>query len=210
MEIATQYLINKRRYTKPMPALVHDLTDADLRELGDAYVERLRLRAPEGDHVTDKLLGNYNRIGLIKLALPNATIIHCRRNPVDSCLSIYSNHFADIQEHANDLGRLGRYYRRYHSLMQHWRNVLPEGAFLDLQYEETVQDIEAAARRIIAYCGLDWDPKCLDFRNNARRVATLSITQVRRPVYTSSVDRWRNYEKHLGPLLKGLGELAPD
>jgi hypothetical protein len=93
--------------------------------------------------------------------------------------------------------------------MQHWRETLPSGSFVELQYEETVQDIEKAARHIIEQCGLEWDPKCLDFQKNDRRVATLSITQVRRPVYTSSVDRWRNYEKHIGPLLEGLGDLAP-
>jgi hypothetical protein len=86
--------------------------------------------------------------------------------------------------------------------------VLP-GRFLDVQYEDTVRDIEAMARRVIAWCGLEWDPRCLDFQNNARRVATLSITQVRQPVYTSSVERWRHYEKHLGPLLQALGDLAP-
>jgi tetratricopeptide (TPR) repeat protein len=208
-EAATQILIKDRKLDGEMPALVTRFSDADFRRLGEIYVERLRLRAPEGDHVTDKLLGNYNRIGLIRLALPNATIIHCRRNPIDSCLSIYSNHFADIQEHANDLGRLGRYYRRYHSLMEHWREVLPPDSFLDLQYEDTVKDIETTARRIIAHCKLDWDPRCLDFQNNRRRVATLSITQVRQPVYTSSVERWRNYKDHLGPLIKELGDLAP-
>ncbi|HEY0104617.1 MAG TPA: sulfotransferase [Rhizomicrobium sp.] len=209
LNAATQILITKRKYTKPVPAVLGDFTPADLRELGETYVGRLRMRAPEGERVTDKLLGNYNRLGLIKLALPNATVIHCRRNPVDSCLSIYSNHFADVQEHSNDLGRLGRFYRRYYGLMEHWRQVLPQGSFLDLQYEETVHDIEGTARRIIAHCGLEWDPRCLDFQRNERRVATLSITQVRQPVYTSSIDRWRNYETHLGPLLEGLGDLAP-
>jgi hypothetical protein len=92
--------------------------------------------------------------------------------------------------------------------MTHWRDVLP-GRFLDVPYEETVGDIEATARRVIAWCGLPWDPRCLDFQKNQRRVATLSIIQVRQPVYTSSVDRWRNYEKYLGPLRQELGDLAP-
>jgi hypothetical protein len=208
LENATKILVHRHKLANPMPELARELSPAQLTELGETYVERLRRRAPQSKRITDKLLGNYNRIGLIHLVLPNAVIVHCRRNPVDNCVSIYTNHFAERLEHANDLGRLGRYYRRYHALMAHWRAVLP-GRFLDVAYEDTVRDVEAAARRVLEWCGLTWDPRCLDFQKNARRVATLSITQVRQPVYTSSVDRWRNYEKHLGPLLQELGELAP-
>jgi tetratricopeptide (TPR) repeat protein len=214
LEIATRIVRHRHKLTADMPEVARALTPDQLRELGETYVGRLEERAPPipgkagAGRITDKLLGNYNRIGLIQLALPNAVIIHCRRNPLDNCVSIYTNHFVESLEHANDLGRLGRYYRRYHDLMAHWRQVLP-GRFLDVQYEETVRDIESMARRVIAWCGLEWDPRCLDFQNNARRVATLSITQVRQPVYTSSVERWRHYEKHLGPLLRALGDLAP-
>ncbi len=209
LEIATQIVASQRGITDAMPFVLNQFSDADLRDLGDTYVDRLRQRAaPGAERITDKLLGNYSRVGLIHLTLPKAVMIHCVRNPVDCCLSIYTNNFAEIQEHASDLGRLGRYYRRYYNLMAHWRAVLP-GAFLDVPYEDTVRDLEGTARRIIAHCGLPWDPRCLDFRNNERRVVTLSITQVRQPIYTSSVDRWRHYEKHLGPLLEGLGDLAP-
>lgn len=208
-EIALKILANRRKFTAPVMELVDKLSPDDFREIGDTYAQRLIQRAPGGAHVTDKLPGNYNRLGLIHLALPHARIIHCKRDPVDCCLSIYSNHFAEHLEHANDLAKLGRFYRRYHALMEHWRNVLPEGTFLDVQYEDTVRDLETAARRIIAYCGLEWDPRCLDFQKNQRQVVTLSITQVRQPIYTSSVERWRNYEKHLTPLLEALGDLAP-
>jgi tetratricopeptide (TPR) repeat protein len=212
LEIATRIVRHRHTLAADMPLVARDFTPDQLRELGDTYVGRLQERAPNtgkdgSERITDKLLGNYNRIGLIQVALPNAVIIHCRRNPVDNCVSIYTNHFVESLEHANDLARLGRYYRRYHALMEHWRTVLP-GRFLDVQYEETVQDIETMAQKVIAWCGLPWDPRCLDFQNNARRVATLSITQVRQPVYTSSVARWRHYEKHLGPLLEALGDLA--
>jgi tetratricopeptide (TPR) repeat protein len=214
LEIATRIVRHRHKLSADMPEVAAQLTPEQLRELGETYVGRLRDRAPQiaqdggGERITDKLLGNYNRIGLIQLALPRAVIIHCRRHPVDNCVSIYTNHFAESLEHASDLGRLGRNYRRYHELMAHWRQVLP-GRFLDVQYEDTVQDVEAMARKIIAWCGLPWDPRCLDFQKNARRVATLSITQVRQPVYTSSVERWRHYEKHLGPLLEALGDLVP-
>ncbi|HWC62384.1 MAG TPA: sulfotransferase [Rhizomicrobium sp.] len=207
LENATRILINRHKFVRPMPELAQDLKPEHFRELGEAYVERLSRRAPGAARITDKLLGNYNRIGLIQLALPNAVIVHCRRNPLDNCVSIYTNHFAERLEHANDLARLGRYYGRYHALMEHWRLVLP-GRFLGVQYEDTVSDLETAARRVIAWCGLDWDARCLDFQKNARRVATLSITQVRQPVYKSSVARWRNYEKHLEPLRQALGALA--
>ena len=207
-EIATKILVNNRKFTAPMPELARELSHEALSELGDIYTERLLDRAPGSPHITDKLLGNYNRIGLIRLALPNAVIVHCMRNPIDCCLSIYTNSFAEPLEHANDLARLGRHYRRYHALMAHWRAVLPEGAILDVSYADTVRDLEGAARRIIAHCGLAWDPRCLDFQNNRRHVRTISITQVRQPIYTSSVGRWRNYEKHLQPLLTALGDLA--
>ncbi|HEX2590744.1 MAG TPA: sulfotransferase, partial [Rhizomicrobium sp.] len=209
MEIAIKTLAKRHNINTPMPDLVTLLAPEDFRELGDIYAGRLTNRAPGGKHVTDKLPGNFNRVGLIHLALPNAKIIHCIRNPVDCCLSIYTNHFAEHLEHANDLYRLGRFYRRYHSLMQYWRETLPPGTFLDVKYEDTVSDLEAQARRIIAYCGLEWDPLCLDFQNNKRQVSTLSITQVRQPLYKTSVERWRPYEKYLGPLLDGLGDLAP-
>lgn len=209
LEIAIKTIANQLKITTPMPDLVTLLAPENFKQLGDIYAGRLAARAPGGLHVTDKLPGNFNRVGLIHLALPGAKIIHCIRNPVDCCLSIYTNHFAEHLEHANDLYRLGRFYRRYHSLIEYWRQVLPAGTFLDVKYEDTVSDLEAQARRIIDYCGLEWDPRCLDFQNNKRQVTTLSITQVRQPIYKSSVERWRKYEKHLGPLLDGLGDLAP-
>ena len=208
LEIATNIVTTRRKLSGRMPELVAQMTDADLRDIGGTYVERLRERAPGASRITDKMLGNYNRIGLIHLALPNAKIIHCLRNPIDCCLSIYTNPFAVNAFHANDMAHLGRFYRNYHAMMAHWREVLP-GSFLDVPYEETVRDLESAARRIIAHCGLEWDPRCLEFDKNERRVVTLSITQVRQPVYKSSVERWRNYEKHLGPLIENLGDLAP-
>ena len=208
LEIAIRILSNKRKFTTPMPDLVCELAPSDFRELGETYSARLAQRAPGIPHVTDKLPGNFNRVGLIRLALPNAKIIHCVRSPMDCCFSIFSNHFVEHLEHANDLERLGRFYRRYHELMSHWRDVLPPNSFIDVAYEDMVRDIETTARRVIAYCGLEWDDRCLDFQNNDRRVVTLSITQVRKPIYTSSIERWRNYETQLKPLRDALGDLV--
>jgi hypothetical protein len=138
------------------------------------------------------------------LALPNAPIIHTVRDPVDTCVSCFSKLFSAQQDHTYDLAELGRYHRRYRQLMKHWHQVLPPGRILDVRYEDVVADLEGQARRIIAHCGLDWDPRCLSFHETARPVRTASATQVRQPIYTSAVGRARVYEQFLGPLLKEL------
>jgi hypothetical protein len=138
--------------------------------------------------------------------LPNAKIIHTRRHPADTCLSCYTKLFNDGQEFSYNLIDLGRYYRAYDELMAHWRAVLAPGEMLELEYESLVSDMEAQTRRLLDYCGLEWDEACLRFHETKRTVATASVMQVRRPVYTSSVQRWRRYEKHLGPLFAALGQ----
>jgi hypothetical protein len=109
---------------------------------------------------------------------------------------------------AYDLGELGRYYRKYEELTAHWRDVLPVGRLLEIRYEDVVADLEGSARRIVAYCGLDWHPNCIAFHEARRTVRTASASQVRRPIYRSSEGRWRAYRDHLGPLLDALGNLA--
>ena len=165
------------------------------RKLAPAHAER----------VTDKMPSNYYFAGLIHLALPNAKIIHTIRDPVDTCISCFSKLFSAEQNHTYDLGELGRYYKRYERLMAHWHRVLPAGRILDVRYEDVVADLESQARRIIAYCGLPWDDRCLSFHETDRPVRTASATQVRQPIYNSAVGRWRVYEQHLGPLLDALG-----
>jgi tetratricopeptide (TPR) repeat protein len=179
-----------------------------LSAIGRSYVERLERHAPQAERITDKMPSNFYFVGLIHLALPGAKIVHLNRNPVDTCLSCFSKLFAGEQNQTYELGELGRYYRAYHGLMAHWRAVLPPGAFLDVQYEDVVADIEGQARRIADYCGLDWDERMLDFHRTERPVKTASAAQVREPLYSRSVARWRNYEAHLGPLLDALGDLA--
>ena len=177
---------------------------------GEEYISALKKQAPNAKHVTDKMPSNFFAIGLIHLMLPNAKIIHVNRNPIDTCLSCFTQLFSYTHEYSYDLAELGQYYAVYVRLMEHWRNVLPEGAFLDVKYEDIVSDQEMQTRRIIEYCGLEWSDACLDFHNNARPVQTASILQVRQPIYNSSVERWRRYEKSLGPLLDALGDLAPN
>jgi Sulfotransferase family len=173
--------------------------------LGEAYLASIRARAGTAERITDKALDNSRHVGLIHLALPNARIIHTKRDAVDTCLSCYSKFFTGQHPYAYDLGELGRYWRAHDRMMQHWRDVLPEGTMLEVQYEELVKDFEAQARRIIAHCGLEWDDACLSFHESKRPVRTASVTQVRQPLYRSAVGRWRPDAETLAPLLAGLG-----
>jgi hypothetical protein len=148
---------------------------------------------------------NYRLAGLINLALPNARIIHARRDPLDTCLSCFSKLFArDHHPYCYDLTELGHVYRNYEALMAHWRRILPPEVLLEVQYEEVVGDLEEQARRIVAHCGLEWDDRCLTFHQTKRPVQTLSTIQVRQPIYQSSIGRWREYEQQLGPLIEAL------
>lgn len=193
----------------PFPEFVPSMGQQQLRQFGASYVARLRQRSATAERITDKLPANFLYAGLIHLALPNARIIHVMRNPVDTCLSCFSKLFTGEQAHTYDLGELGRYYRAYQGLMAHWRKVLPPGVVLDVQYEEVVENIEAQARRIIAHAGLAWDESCLAFYENQRPIRTASATQVRQPIYGSSIGRWRPYKDRLLPLLAELG-IDPD
>jgi tetratricopeptide (TPR) repeat protein len=188
----------------PFPEMVLDMSEAHFRALGALYLDRLVQRAPGATRITDKMTVNFLFAGLIHLALPNATIIHAVRDPLDTCVSCFSVHFTKGQNHTYDLAELGRYYRHYQALMAHWHDVLPPGRIIDVHYEELVGDLEGVARRIVGHCGLAWDPRCLDFHRTVRSVRTASATQVRQSIYNTSIGRWRRYEKFLGPLLAEL------
>jgi tetratricopeptide (TPR) repeat protein len=190
------------------PEFVPSMTADDCRELGTRYLAEILPLDPNATHVTDKMPMNFIFTGLIHLALPNAPIIHTVRDPVDTCLSCFSKLFSQPQSHAYDLAELGRYYRHYQALMAHWRRVLPPGRILDVRYEDVVADLEGQARRIISHCGLEWDPRCLDFHRTKRPVRTASAVQVRQPIYDSAAGRWRAYAPFLGPLLSELGIAA--
>ena len=189
----------------PYPNFVPALDTAALRHIGERYVAEIRRRAPSAAHVTDKMPANFFFLGLIHLALPNARIVHTVRDPVDTCVSCFSKLFTAEQSFTYDLAELGRYHARYQRLMAHWRRVLPASAFLDVRYEEVVGDLEGEARRILSYCGLPWDDRCLAFHQTDRPVRTASATQVRQPIYRNAIGRWRVYEDFLGPLLTALG-----
>lgn len=195
----------------PFPELVAALSGEELRLIGTRYLDRIAAAAPAAmPRITDKMPLNFRYIGLIHLALPQARIIHIRRDPVDTCFSCFATLFPGTHRVACELGELGRYYRAYEALMRHWRAVLPEGAMLDVQYEDVVGDVEREARRIIAHCGLEWEPGCLDFHRARRPVRTASVAQVRQPIYRSAIGRWHNYAALLHPLLDALGAAPPD
>ena len=187
------------------PEAVRGLSGERLRAFGTDYLARLRAAAPDADVVADKMPVNFRFLGLIHLALPNARIIHARRDPLDTCWSCFSRLFTSEQPYIYDLGELGRYYRAYHALMEHWRRVLPQGVMIDVDYEDVVAHTEREARRIFAHCRLAWEPSCLEFHKAARPVRSASAAQVRQPLYASSVGRWRAYGAHLGPLIEALG-----
>jgi tetratricopeptide (TPR) repeat protein len=180
--------------------------DPQLRERGRRYIERIRELAPAASHVVDKLPDNFQHLGLIHLMFPNARIVHAMRDPMDSCFSCFSRLFiADNLAYTYDLGAVGRYWVGYHALMRHWREALPPGRILDMPYELMVADFENQARRLVDHLGLPWDDRCLGFHANRRVVRTASVAQVRRPIYRTSVARWKAYEAHLGELLEIVG-----
>ncbi len=177
-----------------------------LTSIGHDYLLRIQavISNPEDyERITDKYLFNFLYLGFIHLALPNARFIHIRRDPVETCLSIYSKLFGDIP-FAYDLGELGRYYRAYEDLMAHWRSILPAGIMLEIEYEDLVNDFERNVRRMLAHCGLEWDERCMAFHQTRRQVLTMSARQVREPLFRSSLQRWRPAEALLQPLLDGL------
>ena len=196
--------------TTSFPDNLRYLDSATLNAWGAEYVAAVQARAPQAKHITDKMPANFFAVPLIHLMLPNAKIIHVNRNPVDTCVSCFTRLFHRKQEHTYDLAELGRYYADYARLMNHWRTVLPAGAFYDVQYEDIVADQESEARKLLEYCGLEWNDACLDFHQTQRQIRTASVVQVRQPIYTTSVERWRKYEKFLGPLLEELGDLVPN
>jgi LPS sulfotransferase NodH len=147
-------------------------------------------------------------LGIVHLALPNATIIHSLRDPVDTCLSNFRQLFGRRNEASYDLGAIGQQYVRYREVMAHWDKTLP-GRVATIAHERLIADSEAVIRELVAACGLAWDEQCLRFTENERTVRTASVAQVRRPISAAAVERWRKYEAHLQPLFAALGPYAP-
>jgi tetratricopeptide (TPR) repeat protein len=186
------------------PAMVGMLEPDHYRQVANSYLAEVEGKAGDAERITDKLLTNFYFAGLITLLWPNARIIHTRRNPVDTCLSAYSKLFKDDMAHSYEFGELGRYYRKYEELMRHWDKVLPAGVMMTIDYEAVTEDLETNARALVDCVGLKWDKACLAFHQSARAVKTASVAQVRKPIYKTSVERWRRYGDGLAPLLEAL------
>ena len=185
------------------PGCMRLVRKADIRSLTDRYLERLARIGGPCLRVVDKMPQNFLHLGVIALLFPKARVIHCLRDPLDSCLSCYFQNFNKV-EFAWSLEDLGRYYVDYERLMAHWQRVLPL-QMMDVRYEDLVTRQEATSRQLVSFCGLSWQDRCLAFHQNRRPVHTASAVQVRRPLYTSSVGRWKRYSAHLEPLREALG-----
>ncbi len=199
-QIIQRYCFERnRRY----PAGLELLKAEELEKLGALYVEKLRQHSKESRYITDKMPGNFFHVGMIYLMLPNAKVIYCRRDPADICLSVYKHNFNDGHMYSTDLREVGEYNYHFRQLMEHWQNLLP-GFMHVVQYEEMVTDQEAETRRLLEFCELPWDENCLQFHKSRRAIRTLSLTQVRQPIYSRSVQLWKKYENHLEPLFEAL------
>jgi hypothetical protein len=195
------------------PEALADLSADELRALGEHYLAHTRVhRKTAAPFFIDKMPNNFAHIGLIHLMLPNAKIVDARRHPLGCCFSGFKQHFARGQSFTYDLAELGAYYRDYVELMAHFDHVLP-GRVHRVLYERLIEDTEGEVRRLLDYCGLEFEPACLHFYENDRAVRTASSEQVRTPIFRDGLDQWRHYEPWLAPLEATLGpvlEAYPD
>ena len=197
----------KRSEVSKYPEMLNGIDRDALRQLGQDYLDRTRAhRKTDRPIFIDKMPNNFAHVGLIHMMLPNAKIIDARRNPMATCFSAFKQHFARGQAFTYTLDELGRYYRDYVELMAHYDAVLP-GRVHRVFYENMVANTEAEIRKLLHYCGLDFEPACLRFYENDRPVRTASSEQVRQPIFTSGVDHWRRYEPWLEPLKQALGDV---
>ena len=202
-DLLSQELPEMLRCEEGYPECIRHLDAPKLQDLGRAYMVRQTKRFADAHKITDKMPANFLHLGLIAMTLPGARIIHCRRNPLDTCCSIYSTNFQGRHPYSHDLVDLGHYYAEYVGLMEHWTRHLPL-PILHVDYEALVADAEGSTREMLDFCGLKWDEDCLRFFESRRIVHTESHWQVRQPIYSTSVGRWRRFEPHLEPLRETL------
>ena len=194
---------NLQASCKDYPELLDAMTPDIANELAEGYLSAIAAIDQTATYVTDKMPDNFLLLGLIATLFPGSHVIHCRRDPLDTCLSCYMNYFAGGQVFSHDLTHLGAYYRDYERQMTHWREVL-NFPVIEVRYENLVKDAANETRKLLAHLGLPWEDACLNFHRNRRPVLTPSCDQVRRPMYSSSVGRWKRYAKQLAPLMSAL------
>jgi len=201
------------RFVKSLPALLNtdqpypdcmaELTQDVLEIFARQYQTHTIRLNKEPRHIVDKMPGNFQFLGLIQALFPGSRIIHCRRDPLDTCLSCYFHEFNASHNYSTELRDLGVFYLGYQRLMEHWSDALSL-PLLELDYETLIQDTERVCRELLKFCGLDWNDQCLLFYENARDVGTASHEQVRNPISAVSIGRWKNYRRHLEPLREAL------
>ena len=206
---AVQSVRRRSRKHARFPEALSDLNHAEWRSIADEYLQRTEIFRGSSPFFVDKNPNNFIYAGVLKLALPNCKIINAKRHPLDSCFGSFKQLFASGQPFTYDMTELGEYYLQYSRLMDHWHSVLP-GFILDVPYEKVVADLDSEVRRILDYCGLPFEDQCLRFHETERAVKTASSEQVRRPIYSSSVNLWRNYEPHLDELVHILEPVLKD
>jgi hypothetical protein len=187
------------------PAALTDMAEADFRRLGEKYLADTRIYRTGRPFFIDKMPNNFRHIGLIHLMLPNARIIDARRDPMSCCFSNFKQLFANGQEFTYSVEDIARYYRTYLDLMRHWDEALP-GRVLRVHHEDVVADLEGSVRRMLDYCGLEFERACVDFHKTRRSVRTPSSEQVRQPIFRDGLEQWKKYEPWLGPLKAALGD----
>jgi len=191
----------------PFPSAMSRVSAQQLAGLAARYLATLSRLFPGATHVTDKRPDNFLYLGLVMCLFPEARIVHTTRNPLDNCLSIYFLHLDHGMGYALDLADIAHYYRQYRRLMAHWQSLFGANV-LDFDYDAFVREPRPAVARLLEFCGLEWHEGCMDFQRADRAVKTASVWQVREPLYQRSSGRWRNYERHLGPLREALGDMG--
>ncbi len=195
------------RYRSDLAGGLREMDAADYQKLSQSLLVALQPQLGNARHITDKMPSNFALAGLLHVLFPNAAIIHCQRNALDTCVSCYTTLFRSAHGFADNQQDLGGYYRLYLDMMEHWRQVLPENRFYELHYEALVSNPEAEIRRLLAFLNVPWHPDCLNFGATGP-VHTASVAQVRRPLYQSSIGRWRNYQMQLSELQEALGDMG--